>query len=193
MAPVRSFGQYVVAMTLLKIARMGHPVLRQTAEPVADPTDPEIRRLAADMIQTMHDAPGIGLAGPQVHVPLRIVVFRVPAERATGAAGDETEGDRVLINPIVEPVGEDRIPGWEGCLSIPGIRGEVRRWARIRYRGVDLDGAPVEREASGTHARVIQHEVDHLDGVLYLDRMDDLRRLSFVEELRFLAGPPQPR
>jgi peptide deformylase len=193
MAPVPPIGHYVVAMTLLKIARMGHPVLRQVAEPVADPTAPEIRRLAADMIQTMHDAPGIGLAGPQVHVPLRIVVFRVPAERATGAAGDEPEGDRVLINPIVEPVGDDRIPGWEGCLSIPGIRGEVGRWARIRYRGVDLDGAPVEREASGTHARVIQHEVDHLDGVLYLDRMDDLRRLSFVEELRFLAGPPQKR
>jgi peptide deformylase len=193
MAPVPPIGQYAVAMTLLKIARMGHPVLRQTADPVADPTDPEIRRLAADMIETMHDAPGIGLAGPQVHVPLRIIVFRVPAERATGAAGDEPEGDRVLINPVVEPLGPERVAGWEGCLSIPGIRGEVWRWARIRYRGVDLDGAPVEREASGTHARVIQHEVDHLDGVLYLDRMDDLRRLSFVEELRFLAGPPQKR
>ncbi len=190
MAPVPSIGHNAGAMTLLKIARMGHPVLRRIADPVADPTDPVIRRLAADMVETMHDAPGIGLAGPQVHVPLRIVVFRVPAERATGAVGDEPEGDSVLINPIVEPVGEERVTGWEGCLSIPGIRGEVRRWARIRYRGVDLDGAPVEREASGTHARVIQHEVDHLDGVLYLDRMDDLRRLSFVEELRFLAGPP---
>ena len=175
-------------MTLLKIARMGHPILRQVADPVADPTATEIRRIAADMIETMHDAPGIGLAGPQVHLSLRIIVFRVPAERATGVPGDEPEGDRVLINPVVEPLGEERIPGWEGCLSIPGIRGEVSRWSRIRYRGFDLDGAPVEREVSGTHARVIQHEVDHLDGVLYLDRMDDLRRLSFTEEMRFHAG-----
>jgi len=175
-------------MSLLKIARMGHPVLRRIADPVPDPMDPEIRRLAADMIATMIDAPGIGLAGPQVHVPLRIIVFRVPAERATGGVGDEPFGDRVVINPMVEPLEDEAIVGWEGCLSIPGIRGEVRRWSRIRYTGVDLDGRIVDQVASGIHARVVQHEVDHLDGVLYLDRMDDLRRLSFIDEMRFLSA-----
>jgi peptide deformylase len=175
-------------MSLLKIARMGHPVLRRIADPVLDPMDPEIRRLAADMIATMIDAPGIGLAGPQVHVPLRIVVFRVPAERASGDVGDEPFGDRVVINPTIEPLEDEAVVGWEGCLSIPGIRGEVRRWSRIRYTGIDLDGRIVDQVASGTHARVVQHEVDHLDGVLYLDRMDDLRRLSFIDEMRFLSA-----
>jgi peptide deformylase len=165
-------------MALLKIARMGHPVLRTPAEPVRDPTDPEIRRLAADMIETMMDAPGVGLAAPQVHGALRMVVFRVPAERSGGESVPQT----VLINPEVEPLGEETELGWEGCLSIPGMRGLVPRFTRIRYRGVGLDGAPIEREAEGFHARVVQHEVDHLDGVLYIDRMEDLRLLAFNEE-----------
>lgn len=165
-------------MALLKIARMGHPVLRTPAEPVRDPTDPEIRRFAADMIETMLDAPGVGLAAPQVHNGLRMVVFRVPAERAGGESVPRT----VLINPEVEPLDDETELGWEGCLSIPGMRGLVPRFSRIRYRGVGLDGEFIEREAEGFHARVVQHEVDHLDGVLYIDRMEDLRLLAFNEE-----------
>jgi peptide deformylase len=173
-------------MALLKIARMGHPVLRRVADPVGDPTAPEVRRLAQDMLETMRDAPGIGLAAPQVHAPLRLIVFRVPAGRETGAADDGPLAETVLVDPVVEPDGDEVVLGFEGCLSIPGLRGEVPRFARIRYRGFGLDGEPVERVAAGTHARVVQHEVDHLDGVLYLDRMADLRRLAFEQELRFL-------
>jgi len=174
-------------MALLKIARMGHPVLRRVADPVVDPTDPEVRRLARDMLETMRDAPGIGLAAPQVHVPLRLIVFRVPPGRETAADEDGPVGETVLVDPTVEPLGDEVALGFEGCLSIPGLRGEVPRAARVRYRGLDLDGNPVERVAAGTHARVVQHEVDHLDGVLYLDRMADMRRLAFEQELRFLV------
>lgn len=170
-------------MTLLKIARMGHPVLRAKAEPVRDPMDPELRRLAADMIETMLDAPGVGLAAPQVHIGQRIVVIRVPSERNGGDSVPET----VLINPEIEPLDEEMELGWEGCLSIPGLRGLVPRHSRIRYRGVGLDGEAIEREASGFHARVVQHEVDHLDGVLYIDRMPDLSLLAFNEEAHYLA------
>lgn len=165
-------------MALLKIARMGHPVLRRVADPVADLTDPALRRLAADMIDTMIDAPGVGLAAPQVHESRRIVVFRVPADRS----GGEMVTPTVLINPVVEPLGDAMELGWEGCLSIPGMRGLVPRHSRIRYRGVGLDGAVIEREAEGFHARVIQHETDHLDGLLYIDRMSDLSLLAFNEE-----------
>lgn len=170
-------------MALLTIARMGAPVLRAVAQPIPDPTDPEVARLAADMIETMMDAPGVGLAAPQVDAPLRLVVFRVPADRGEG----ETVATTVLINPVVEPLGEETALGWEGCLSIPGLRGLVPRYTRIRYRGVGLDGAPVEREASGFHARVVQHETDHLDGVLYIDRMDDLKLLAFTEEAHHIS------
>lgn len=170
-------------MALLKIARMGHPVLRTVADPIPDPTDPLVRQLAADMIETMLDAPGVGLAAPQIHESRRIIVFRVPADRS----GGETVGNTVLINPVVEPLGEEVELGWEGCLSIPGLRGLVPRFTRIRYRGVGLDGEPVERVAEGFHARVIQHETDHLDGILYIDRMPDLRLLAFNEESRYIA------
>lgn len=176
-------------MAILKIARMGHPVLRRPADPVADPTAPEIRRLIADMADTLADSGGVGLAAPQVHVPLRLMLFRVPAERASGAEGDGPTGLQVLINPEVEPLGDAVETAWEGCLSIPGLRGAVPRPARIRYRGLDHDGAPVAREAAGFHARVVQHEADHLAGVLYLDRMPDFTRLAFETELKFFMEP----
>jgi len=164
-------------MALLKIARMGHPVLLTPAQPVTDPTDPEIRRLVADMAETMEDAGGIGLAAPQVHVPLRLFVWR------TGAGGISA-----LINPELEQVGEETETAWEGCLSIPGLRGAVRRAARLRFRGVDMDGRPVEGEAAGMVARVMQHETDHLDGILYPMRMEDLSRFGFTEELTRAAN-----
>ncbi len=170
-------------MAILKIARMGHPVLLQRAEPVADPTAPEIRRLVADMMQTMEDAPGAGLAAPQVHVPLRLFVFRVRPERTTGDALDRTIGDTAVINPTLELLGEDVRPRWEGCLSIPGLRAAVPRHWRVRYRGVDTNGEPVGGEVSGFHAGVVQHEYDHLDGILYPMRMTDFSRFGFTEEL----------
>ena len=204
-------------MALLKIARMGHPVLRSPAKPVADPRDPAIRRLVEDMIETMRDAPGIGLAAPQVHVPLRVVVYFVPAERAQaaaeeGSAGEEgsveageaegrlgdagADGDgaqplSVLINPVIEPLGPETADGWEGCLSVPGMMGLVPRFTAVRVRALGLEGEPIERIARGFHARVVQHECDHLDGMLYPMRITDLTRFGFVEEIRRAQAPAE--
>jgi peptide deformylase len=175
-------------MPILKIARMGHPVLTQVCEIVPDPGAPEIRRLVADMIETMEDAPGVGLAAPQVHHPLRLFVFRTPADRSGADPDDAALGPSVLINPTVELLSEQRVLGWEGCLSIPGLRAAVPRAPRVRYRGVDCDGNPVEREAAGFHARVIQHEYDHLDGILYTMRVTDFRLFGFNEELSRAAA-----
>jgi peptide deformylase len=171
-------------MPILKIARMGHPVLRGRAGPVQDPRAPEIRGLAADMLETMEDANGAGLAAPQVHVPLRLVMFHVPAHRTIEGEGPPPQGLTVLINPVIQPLGEEKELGWEGCLSLPGMLGAVPRFRRIRYRGLDLDGNPIEREASGFHARVVQHECDHLDGILYPQRMDDLSLFGFADDMR---------
>jgi len=170
---------------------MGHPVLLTPAAPVADPGAPEIRRLVADMIETMEDAQGAGLAAPQVHVPLRLFIFRVPPGRTTEdeGDGDGEMGNTVVINPEVELLGDDMVLRWEGCLSIPGMRAAVPRYARVRYRGVDLDGNPVGAEASGFHAGVVQHENDHLDGILYPMRMSDFRLFGFNEELARASAP----
>ncbi len=165
-------------MAILKIARMGHPVLLREADPVPDPTAPEIRRLVADMAETMRDAQGIGLAAPQVHVPLRLFVWR----------GGDGNAVSALFNPEVEPVGDEVESAWEGCLSIPGLRGCVTRPRRVRFRGLDGEGNPVEGEAEGMAARVIQHETDHLDGVLYPMRMEDFALFGFTEELARAAA-----
>lgn len=163
---------------------MGHPVLRRTAVPVTSPSESAVRGLAADMIDTMLDAPGVGLAAPQVCQGIRMVVIRVPAERS----GGESLPPTVLINPVVEPLTSSMEWGMEGCLSVPGWRGMVPRYTRIGYRALTLDGTMIEREAAGFHARVVQHEVDHLDGILYIDRMDDLRLLAVTEEAHHLMG-----
>jgi peptide deformylase len=170
-------------MSILKIARMGHPVLEQVAAPVADPTAPEVARLIADMYETLDDIGGAGLAAPQVHVGLRVVIFEVSAIRTQ----DESEQEvprTVLINPEIEPVGGEIAVDWEGCLSVPGLRGAVPRPARIRYSALTPAGERIEREVDGFHARVVQHECDHLDGVLYPMRMADLSTLHFVSEMR---------
>jgi len=180
-------------MAILKIARMGHPVLRRPAAPVPDPTAPQIRHLVRDMLETMEDAGGTGLAAPQVHVPLRVVIFFVAGRRAAledGEAGTVDGGREdvpltVLINPEIEPLTEDEALGPEACLSVPGLVGQVPRWTRIRYRGLDLDGQAIEREAAGFHARVVQHECDHLDGILYPQRMTDLSLLMFRDQMRY--------
>jgi peptide deformylase len=176
-------------MAILKIARMGHPVLATPAKPVADPRDPEIRRLVNDMVETMIDANGAGLAAPQVHVPLRVVVFQAPDGRTDPGLSEEERFDHtapltVLINPEIQVLDPAPEGGWEGCLSVPGLRGWVERPAHIRYRGLDLDGKTIERVARGFHARVVQHECDHLDGRLYTSRIGDMSRLIFESEIR---------
>lgn len=192
-------------MAILKIARMGHPVLARKADPIPDPTYPEIRRLAADMVETMEDAQGTGLAAPQVHVPLRMVVFFVDDARAAAESGGPGDGVAegvlaedgavpltVMVNPEIEPLDERREEGWEACLSVPELAGRVPRWHRIRYRFTDLKGARHERIASGFHARVVQHECDHLDGVLYPQRMRDMRTLVFSSEMQHAGGSQEP-
>lgn len=166
-------------MALLKIARMGHPVLLQHAETVADPGAPEVRRLVADMIETMLDAPGIGLAAPQVHVPWRLFVFHLPASRADEPALPP----QAVINPRLELLGEETVLRIEGCLSIPGLRAAVPRHVRIRYVGTDCDSRPVGGEVDGLHANVVQHEYDHLDGILYPMRLTDFSQFGFIDEL----------
>ncbi|KAA2211766.1 peptide deformylase [Teichococcus oryzae] len=158
-------------MAILKIARMGHPVLLRVAEPVPDPQAPEIRRLVRDMAETMLDASGLGLAAPQVHEALRIFVWRNGASVAA------------LINPELELLGPPDQRGWEGCLSIPGLRGNVERAHRVAFRGTDIEGQTVEGEAEGLLARVMQHEFDHLNGILYPSRMTDMGLFGFTDEL----------
>lgn len=166
---------------ILKVARIGHPVVRAAAR---DVTRDEMRagglqRLIDDMIETMHEYDGVGLAAPQVHVRLRLAVIQVPAsdERAR-----EEVPLTVLINPTVTPLDEDTEDGWEGCLSIPDLRGVVPRLRRLRLDAHDRNGKAFTLEAQGFFARVIQHECDHLDGSVYLDRMKDMRSLSFLSE-----------
>ena len=172
-------------MTLLKIARMGHPVLLKTAEPIADPTSRDVGRLLEDMVETMEDATGVGLAAPQVHEGKRVIIFKSPGERGEeGGADTDFSPLTALINPEFEPLDDDIAMGWEGCLSIPGITGAVPRFSRIVYRGYAPSGEAVEREATNFHARVVQHEIAHLDGVLFPMRMTDLSLLSFNEELK---------
>ncbi len=181
-------------MAILKIARMGHPVLSRKADPVADPKAPEIRRLVADMIETMNDANGAGLAAPQVHVPLRVVIFAAPEGRADPKLTEKERFDHiapltVLINPEFEVVGDERETMWEGCLSVPEMRGHVERAGHIRYRGVDLEGRKVTRVARGFHARVVQHEIDHINGMLYPYGMRDHTKLMFESEVHHWLKP----
>ena len=168
-------------MAILKIARMGHPLLRRKAGPVSDPTAPHLRRLIADMAETMYAAPGVGLAAPQVFAGVRVILFSAPADRV--GSGEDDSPEIALINPELEPLGERVVCGAEGCLSVPGLRGIVPRWSHIGYRGWLSDGTFIEREAKGFLARVIQHEFDHLNGFLYVDRIPDLRMLGYEAEM----------
>lgn len=144
---------------------------------------PEIHQLITDMLETMSDAGGTGLAAPQVHVPLRVIIFFVSEQRSGEDPADGPVPLTVLINPEIEVIGEEVEEGWEGCLSLPGLTGAVERPYRIRYRGLTPGGELLEREAAGFHARVVQHEFDHLAGVLYPMRMTDLSKFGFVEEV----------
>lgn len=169
-------------MTVHTILKMGDPRLLRTAQPVTAFDTPELHRLIADMHETMAAANGAGLAAPQIGVDLQLVIF------GTGAVvprypDAEPVPRTVLINPTITALGEDEVEDWEGCLSVPGMRGVVPRWARIRYQGFDPQGRPIDREASGFHARVVQHECDHLWGKLYPMRVRDFTRFGFVEVL----------
>ena len=185
-------------MAIRKIARMGHPVLRRRAEEIADPQAPEIGVLIRDMLETMVDADGLGIAAPQIYESKRIVMFFVPAEPAeiveaeilANSRGDEAAELElmILLNPVIEPLTVEQEAGWEGCLSVPELRGIVSRPRAVRYSGIAPDGSAIERTTKGMHARVVQHECDHLDGLLYPQRMDDLSLLTFESEWKHF-GP----
>jgi peptide deformylase len=160
---------------------MGHPLLRGVAASVSTFGTRELRELVAEMDDTMRSLDGAGLAAPQIGVPLRVVIFEV---RGNPRYPDVEEVPyTVLVNPVLEPLGEEMEDGWEGCLSVPGLRGLVPRFRRLRYRGYDVDGHPIDRSVEGFHARVVQHEVDHLDGILYPMRIRDLRDFGFADAL----------
>jgi peptide deformylase len=160
---------------------MGHPLLLQCAQPVQDFNTPALDALIRDMMDTMADRNGAGLAAPQIGESLRVVIFGV--EKNPRYPDAEPVPMTVLINPEIEYIGDELNDDWEGCLSVPGLRGLVPRYTRIRYWGYDQKGAKFERLAEGFHARVVQHEVDHLDGILYPRRMRDFTQFGFVEEL----------
>jgi peptide deformylase len=160
---------------------MGDPLLYQTAEPVTQFGTPELDVLIADMFDTMAALNGAGLAAPQIGVSKRAVIFGFEANPRYPDA--EPVPTTVLINPVIEPLGDDMEEGWEGCLSVPGLRGLVTRYANIRYTGYDQHGQPIDRTVSGFHARVVQHECDHLDGILYPMRLKDIRQMGFEEVL----------
>jgi peptide deformylase len=170
-------------MAILKIARMGHEVLGLTAKAVEDPKAPCIQRLIQDMIETLADTGGVGLAAPQIHVSKRVIIFHVPENRRIPL--DEVFVDKQKdvsknLNDVSQSISES---GVEGCLSLPGMLGMVPRYKRIRYKAVAPDGSKIKQDASGFHARVVQHECDHLDGILYPMRITDLSTFGYSEEL----------
>jgi peptide deformylase len=160
---------------------MGHPVLRERAKPVEAFGTPELRALLQDMQDTMAHKNGAGLAAPQIGVSQRVVIFGVDHNPRYPDA--ESVPFTVLVNPKITMLTRDVEEDWEGCLSVPGMRGIVPRYTKLRYSGFDIEGNPIERVAEGFHARVVQHECDHLDGILYPQRMTDLSRFGFNEEL----------
>ncbi len=164
---------------------MGDPLLCARAQEVADVPSPALAALITDMRDTMAALFGAGLAAPQIGVPLRVVIFGAPTMPRYPDAGEVPE--TVLVNPVIEVLDTDEDEAWEGCLSVPGMRGLVPRYRRIRYRGSDAEGRPIEREAEGFHARVVQHECDHLDGILYPMRIRDLKFFGY-ESVLFPEG-----
>jgi peptide deformylase len=168
-------------MSILKVARIGHPVIRTPAKPVPRDAfaDPRLQKLVDDMRETMYEYEGVGLAGPQIHESLQLAVLEIPG------SDDRSRTEvpfTVLVNPTITPLGDEAENGWEGCLSVPDLRGLVPRLKQLRLEASDRDGKPFSLEASGFFARVIQHECDHLGGHVYLDRMPDMRSLTFMKE-----------
>jgi peptide deformylase len=168
-------------MAIRDILKMGDPRLLRIAAPVTEFDTPDLLALIEDMFDTMRAASGAGLAAPQIGEDLQLVIFGFERNERYPEAPPVPQ--TVLINPVIEVLGDERVDGWEGCLSVPGLRGVVPRFARIRYRGFDPQGRPIEREADGFHARVVQHECDHLIGRLYPTRMTDLSRFGYTSVL----------
>lgn len=164
-----------------EILKMGDPRLLRVAKPVDRFGTPELRELIADMFETMHAAGGVGLAAPQIGVDLQLVIFGFDrnARYPEAPAVPRT----ILLNPLIEPLSDAMEEGWEGCLSVPGLRGVVERRSSIRYTGFDPDGAPIDRIVEGFHARVVQHECDHLNGILYPMRITDFSRFGYADVL----------
>lgn len=168
-------------MAVREVLRMGHPVLRERAKPVESLGSPELLALVEDMKETMKAQNGAGLAAPQIGVGQRVVIFGVEATPRYPDA--EPVPFTVLVNPKITLLTREVEQDWEGCLSVPGMRGMVPRYTRLRYSGFDAEGKPIEREVEGFHARVVQHECDHLDGILYPQRMTDMSTFGFTAEL----------
>ncbi len=169
-------------MAVLRIAKMGNPVLSQVAAPVADPTAPEIRKLAADMRDTIEDIGASGLAAPQVFVSQRVVVYRIIASRIPEGSGLEPRPWTVMVNPVIKPKTDKKTLVWERCLSVPGLHGKVPRFSHIAISYQGLDGRSVSHDAHSSWAALLQHECDHLDGIVYPMRMTDLRLLAYNDE-----------
>ena len=168
-------------MTVREILKMGDERLARLAQPVSEFGTAELRELVADMFETMKAADGAGLAAPQIGVDLRLVIFGFASNPRYPEA--EPVPPTVLLNPVITPLSDAMEDGWEGCLSVPGLRGVVPRFARIRYQGFDAEGQVIDREAEGFHARVVQHECDHLDGRLYPSRIQDFSRFGYTSVL----------
>jgi peptide deformylase len=168
-------------MAIREILKMGDPRLLRQAEPVQQFGTPEMDALIADMFETMRAVNGAGLAAPQIGVNLQLVIFGFKKNQRYPDAPEVPE--TVLINPTLTPLGDEQDEGWEGCLSVPGLRGVVPRWSRLHYEGVDEKGNRIDRTVDGFHARVVQHEYDHLIGVLYPMRIKDFTRFGFTEIL----------
>ena len=169
-------------MAIHAILKMGDPRLLRQAQPVTSFNTPELYRLIADMEETMAAASGAGLAAPQIGVDLQLVIFGTGAPNPRYPEAPLVPRT-VLLNPVITPQGDEEEEGWEGCLSVPGLRAVVPRWKRIRYQGLAPDGSRVDREVEGFHARVVQHECDHLAGVLYAMRVRDFSRFGFTDVL----------
>src|SRR5580698_3940838 len=173
-------------MAIRPVLKMGHPTLLQIAQPVVR-FDHDLASLVADMDDTMRSLSGAGIAAPQIGVSQRVVIFEVQENPRYPHVAPVPY--TVLVNPELTPLADEQEEGWEGCLSVPGMRGLVPRFTRVRYQGVDLHGAPIDRTVGGFHARVVQHEVDHLDGILYPQRIRDLRHFGFEEALAGQMAP----
>ena len=167
------------------ILRMGDPRLLVVSQPVTNLADPALATLIADMFETMHAVNGAGLAAPQVGVALRVVIFGDPDPVAVNPRYPDAPPipQTVLLNPVLQPLDDEMEEGWEGCRSVPGMRGVVPRYRRLRYTGIDPAGEPIDRTVDGFHARVVQHECDHLDGILYPMRVRDFSRFGFTDVL----------
>ena len=180
-------------MAILRIAKMGHPILRRTAAEVEDPTDPEIARLAEDMRQTLEHIGASGLAAPQVFIAKRVVVYRMIAARIPKRSGLKPVPWTVMVNPVITPLGDDTVPVWERCLSIPGLHGQVPRYPRITVAYQTLAGDSVSDQAHDTWASLLQHECDHLDGVLFPMRMADIGMLAYNDSPGPLAAEAESK